>query len=277
MVLAQLEGDDMTKYYQIGETAKLFNISVQTLRFYEKKGLIAPEYTDPVTKYRYYSPKQFHYIDRIHYLKSLGLSLGEIKEILQSGQVDSLQFFLQKNIDKRKKELENLKEIICDLEWYIRYFNYMDHRFQGEYMHVSKFEERYMLSAPCSYCEPFEEIEVRLTKLKSRDEFKDLHYRRHYSFMIDFEEMMKQHFAPTAALIFLKRKPKFVSPFIMTLPAGEYLCFSAQLRLDEWDSQEVSRFFETSGRKPVFAVAHEYEDNLVEYTATPYEVQVYLN
>lgn len=266
----------MKELYPIGETAKLFNLSVQTLRHYEKMGLIAPDYINAKTGYRYYSPKQFHYIDRLHYLKGLGLSLKEIKEILASGQVDSLQFFLRKKLADRQLELEKTQETISDLQWYIKYFEYMDQDRPEGQVYISELEERYMLSAPCLSSERFEDIEMRLTKLKSRDEFKNLHYRRHYGFIIDFEDMMRQHFAPTATFIYLKNKPDFVSPYITTLPAGEYLCFSAQLRLGLWDSQEVSRFFKDSSYKPVFVVANEYEDNLVEYTATPYEVQVYL-
>lgn len=266
----------MKEHYSIGETAKLFNISVQTLRHYEKMGLITPDYVNPKTGYRYYAPKQFHYIDRIHYLKGLGLSLKEIKDILASGQVDNLQFFLRKKLADRQSELEKLQETISDLQWYIKYFEYMDQDRPEGQVYISTLEERYLLSAPCLSSERFEDIEMRLTKLRSRDEFKNLHYRRHYGFIIDFEDMMRQHFVPTAAFIYLKSKPEFVSPYITTLPAGDYLCFSAQLRLGLWDSQEVSRFFKGSSYKPVFVVANEYEDNLVEYTATPYEVQIYL-
>lgn len=266
----------MKELYSIGETAKLFNISVQTLRFYEKMGLIAPEYVNPKTGYRYYSRRQFHYFDRIQYLKGLGITLGEIKDILKSGKVDDLQFFLKKNLQERQRELEGLRETISDLQWYIRYFEYFDtDRPEGE-VYVSVMEERYMLTAPCAPSEAFEDIEDRLTRLRSRSEFKNLLYRRHYGFIIDFEDMMRQHFAPTAASIYLKAKPGFESAYITTLPAGEYLCFAAQLRLDRWDTRPVRRFFQQSGCKPVFAVANEYEDNLVEYTATPYEVQVYL-
>ena len=40
--------EDM-KLFQIGEVAKMFQISVGTLRHYEQAGLLSPEYTDPKT------------------------------------------------------------------------------------------------------------------------------------------------------------------------------------------------------------------------------------
>ena len=33
--------------FQIGEVAKLYHVSVGTLRHYEQAGLLKPEYTDP--------------------------------------------------------------------------------------------------------------------------------------------------------------------------------------------------------------------------------------
>ena len=43
------------KLFQIGDVAKMFHISVGSLRHYEQAGLLKPEYTDPETGYRYYS------------------------------------------------------------------------------------------------------------------------------------------------------------------------------------------------------------------------------
>lgn len=44
---------------RIGEVAKMYHMSVGTLRHYEQMGLLQPEYTDPATGYRYYSVRQF--------------------------------------------------------------------------------------------------------------------------------------------------------------------------------------------------------------------------
>jgi len=54
--------------FQIGEVAKMFHISVGTLRHYEKSGLLQPEYTDNETGYRYYSTRQFECLNTIRYL-----------------------------------------------------------------------------------------------------------------------------------------------------------------------------------------------------------------
>ena len=72
----------MKEYYRIGETASLMGITTQTLRFYDKIGLVKPIKIDPRTGYRYYAYEQFHFIDRIKYLQSLGMPLDDIKEVM---------------------------------------------------------------------------------------------------------------------------------------------------------------------------------------------------
>lgn len=68
--------------FSIGEVAKLFRISVQALRHYDKLGLLKPNRVNPENNYRYYSIDQFLYIDFIRYFKTIGMSLEEIKSAL---------------------------------------------------------------------------------------------------------------------------------------------------------------------------------------------------
>ena len=79
---------------KIGEFAKLFNVSIKTIRFYEEKGLLKPYYVDLYTSYRYYDKKNEIEMKKILYLKKLGLSLDEIKN------------YSEKVIDTKIKEFE---------------------------------------------------------------------------------------------------------------------------------------------------------------------------
>ena len=49
----------MKKYFTIGEMSKLHNISIETLRHYDRFGILKPEYINEKTGYRYYSTKSF--------------------------------------------------------------------------------------------------------------------------------------------------------------------------------------------------------------------------
>lgn len=68
--------------FSIGEMSKLNNISIQTLRYYDKMGLLKPAYINEENGYRYYTIDQFIVVDMIKNCKLMGLSLEEIKEFI---------------------------------------------------------------------------------------------------------------------------------------------------------------------------------------------------
>ena len=74
---------EMPKLFQIGDMAKLFHISVSSLRYYESLGLLTPERVDPDTGYRYYSVRQFEVLNTIRYLRELDMPLPEISDFLK--------------------------------------------------------------------------------------------------------------------------------------------------------------------------------------------------
>lgn len=104
-----------TELFQIGEVAKLYHLSVGTLRHYEQEGLLKPEYTDPATGYRYYSVRQFEQLTNIRYLRALGLPLDEIAATLQNRDADTIAETLRRQkelIAQKKRELEIIERKI---------------------------------------------------------------------------------------------------------------------------------------------------------------------
>ncbi|MEZ8105785.1 MULTISPECIES: Zn(2+)-responsive transcriptional regulator [Vibrio] len=68
--------------FQIGELAKRCGVSTDTLRFYEKNQLLHPAGRSE-SGYRLYNEKNQQQVTFILKAKSLGLSLDEIKELLE--------------------------------------------------------------------------------------------------------------------------------------------------------------------------------------------------
>ncbi len=64
-----------------GELAKIAGVNVETLRFYERKGLL-PKPPRRVSGYREYPPESVARIRFIKRAKELGFTLREIKELL---------------------------------------------------------------------------------------------------------------------------------------------------------------------------------------------------
>ena len=106
--------------YKIGEFAKLTNIPVKTLRYYDEINLLKPEEIDLFSGYRYYSDKQKEDLEIILALKEAGFSLEEIKknkdnysdEIMLQKKETLLRE--QEKLDERIKKLDYLRNHIRD-------------------------------------------------------------------------------------------------------------------------------------------------------------------
>lgn len=66
---------------KIGEFAKLTGLSRQTLIFYDKQGILSPDYIDSHNNYRYYTREQIEWASAITVLRECGLPLNEIKQL----------------------------------------------------------------------------------------------------------------------------------------------------------------------------------------------------
>ena len=53
---------------KIGDFAKIFDVSIKTIRFYEEKGLIVPSFIDVYSGYRYYDDHNIKEMSKILYL-----------------------------------------------------------------------------------------------------------------------------------------------------------------------------------------------------------------
>lgn len=103
------------KLFRIGTVAKLFHISVSSLRHYEEEGLLTPEYVDPATGYRYYSYRQFEALNTIRYLRTLDLPLPEIADFLQNRDVERIEEMLRQQkeaVISRQRELKRVERKI---------------------------------------------------------------------------------------------------------------------------------------------------------------------
>lgn len=68
--------------FKISEFSKIARIPSTQLRHYDNVGLFQPAHIDPDTGYRYYSASQLPQLNRILVLKDLGLSIEQIKQMV---------------------------------------------------------------------------------------------------------------------------------------------------------------------------------------------------
>ena len=100
----------MKPYFLISEFAKLRGININSLRYYEKLGILKPAYIDEKTSYRYYSPEQLPLLNQIILCIQLGIPLKEMTQYMdENGNLQSQKLLEQGRIValQRMKELEN--------------------------------------------------------------------------------------------------------------------------------------------------------------------------
>lgn len=91
--------DNKQKYFTAGELAGIFNISKQSLLYYDKVHLLSPDYISE-NGYRHYSVQQFLDLEIIVNLRALDISIANIKEYLTNR---SKEHFQQMLLEKTKE------------------------------------------------------------------------------------------------------------------------------------------------------------------------------
>ncbi|MGO9119632.1 MAG: MerR family transcriptional regulator [Desulfomonilaceae bacterium] len=104
-----------SKTYPISELAREFDISPRSIRFYEEKGLIAPQRTSG--NRRIYTRRDRARLKLILRGKRFGYSLDEIAEMIgmTTGEMEEVQQ-IEKSLDYGDKKLTELRQRIEELE-----------------------------------------------------------------------------------------------------------------------------------------------------------------
>lgn len=95
----------------IGDVAQLFNISSDTLRYYEKEGILAPK--KDVNGYRYYGMDDIIRIIDIMFYRGLDIAIKDIASITTSMDMGSIINIMNENeeiIAEKMKKLQKLQE-----------------------------------------------------------------------------------------------------------------------------------------------------------------------
>jgi DNA-binding transcriptional MerR regulator/DNA-directed RNA polymerase subunit RPC12/RpoP len=100
----------MKELITTGELAKLCEVSVRTVQFYDKKGLLKPSLLSEGGR-RMFGEEEVIKLRYISLYKELGFSLEEIKEVFDNNSnIDLFKELLKQQEDKISKEISNLKE-----------------------------------------------------------------------------------------------------------------------------------------------------------------------
>ena len=111
---------------QIGELAKQSGFSKDTLRYYEKIGLIQlPKNKRGPNNYRIYDGQILNELSQIRQLKNVGFTLKEIKELKRMGALDMISCntiapLVESKLEKIEEKLMELQTQKRKLLWLMK-------------------------------------------------------------------------------------------------------------------------------------------------------------
>lgn len=137
--------------YKIGDLARMFGVTVRTLRYYEELGLLESG-ERAASGHRHYPEKNLVYLKRIQQLKDYGLSLTEIRELFELARRDRSGKQVRRELGQKYRskleEAERRRKVldlyIEDLTWHIEQLERVDDFFQcpGTSCPVCEYRER---------------------------------------------------------------------------------------------------------------------------------------
>ncbi|MGI6007684.1 MAG: MerR family transcriptional regulator [Ruminococcus sp.] len=99
----------MKKFFSIGEAAKAVHTTNETLRHYDRIGLVKPSKKDEWTNYRYYTSQDLVRLNTVRALQLMDLSLQEIKKVLEYDDLEKIVDFLAKAEKKADEKIAALQ------------------------------------------------------------------------------------------------------------------------------------------------------------------------
>lgn len=208
----------MKDYFSISQTAKIVGMTAETLRHYDRIGLVKPSKTDEWTGYRYYSRQEIVRLNTIRALRCMDLPLSQIKDILAYDDLHKIIATLkqaEKSADEKITELTYAKSKIQRARTF--YENKLNGATQKEEFFVKFYPQRAILLSDTM-------------EKPTLDNLWD--YHRHFYARIPEAQKDEFSFEDTAGIYERNGQSRLFAVCtrhaetngMITLPQGNYLC-----------------------------------------------------
>lgn len=104
----------MKHYYRIGEISSLYNISSDSLRYYEELGILKPKRGE--NNYRMYHIHDIWRLNVIRDLRELGFSMERIREYLNNRSLAGTEALLQEELTVIEEKMQSLDALKTNIE-----------------------------------------------------------------------------------------------------------------------------------------------------------------
>lgn len=259
----------MKNYFSISQTAKIVGMTAETLRHYDRIGLVTPCKTDEWTGYRYYSQQEIVRLNTIRALRCMDLTLAEIKDILSYDDFNRIIEILkqaEKSADEKIAELNYAKAKIQRARTF--YESKLKDEQQSENVFIKRYPQRVILLSDTMETPTLDNL---------------WNYHRHFYDQISddlknefsFEDLAGIYERNGRSRLFAICTRYVKTDGIKVLPQGEYLCADCT---EENRDRVIKKLFETAkteyGTTPEFTVQLIVLSGILQWN---YQAQVFIS
>lgn len=256
----------MNRYLSIGEVSSIKGISIRSLRYYDKIGVLKPAYTNPHTGYRYYTIKQFFEIDMVTVCVKLGIPLKSLIDYYQSDKKLNIKKLVS---GSQRIALEKLQEIMIELQKIdnaLENIQVSETYFNHEGIYERNIPERNIIFLPYEENDNITAYELALAKLFSKANDLSLSPCYQSGLMYEFKA------GKVSKYIFLEVLGTSKSEMIKTLPKGVYQCSRKDYSTIKQSRDIFASVFDRREKTTVLEV--DALEKIISYDRRCFELQV---
>lgn len=240
----------MENYFKIGDVAEAKGFTIDTLRYYDKIGLVKPAYVDPETNYRYYTSQQLYKLEIIKYLKSMDVSNEDLLHLCRNKDINEWDRFLSELSRELRKKIDMLIQSIARIDSMRQRNQYLKSVNEHDGIYYKHFDARYVIERECHSLPTKDETIGGFTALYKEVSRYSLDNTFQSGAVLSFNKDLMQ-FSYEKIYVEVSNCPAFASvPHHRILPAGLYICINNDLEDAEAKSKLLMDYVCNSGITP---------------------------
>lgn len=261
-------------YISITEMARWQNITTETLRHYDRIGLLKPAYQNEHGK-RFYSPQQYELLGTIRDLAQSGVELNEIHDYLQDRTLDSSRKLLHLQKSRLRLQIEKLQNMLTLVDGQSGLLDGIDEDDYRPDVRMVELPQRYYLMSSLDIGDPYS-LAAGCHELEDWFRASDLGKRIPTYATNVFAAMWQLDNLESCKGLFVSHTPydalrRGSDLTLGVLPAGQYLCVRHTGSL--WNVKSGMEPLLSYAKEHNFKVAAEWAVDcvVVDWTVTSHE------
>lgn len=214
---------DKQNDFTAGELAKLFDISKQTLLYYDKIKLLSPDYISE-NGYRHYSIQQYLDLEIIVNLRNLNISIADIKSFLDNRSKEQFEHVVAKKKEECEEIIKENERVLRALENVTDNLTMYDHVILNQPL-LSSHDTRLIRITPLTAKDNGKRRIIQFTNHTQKTFHNHWALEKHVGWCVEQNDFFINHNCSQSKAFFsyIYNSPQHKRTATMELPAGLYL------------------------------------------------------